>query len=58
MTLQWLREEGGADVSELNNQGYIALLLAARFGRLTLAQWLLEEGGADVGERNNAGEGL
>jgi hypothetical protein len=46
---------GGASITERNDKGYSALLLAISRRRVTTAQWLLEEGGASIEETTTAG---
>jgi hypothetical protein len=55
-TLIWLLEEGGANITDRDREGYSALLLSAMCGKLTTCKWLLEHGGADITDRTNAGK--
>lgn len=56
-TLKWLlSKEGGAKVTERNNEGASALLYAASRGHLKIVRWLLSEaGGAKLTEKSNDG---
>jgi ankyrin repeat protein len=55
-TLIWLLAEGGAKITERDDIGFSALMLAALFGNFTTCQWLLEHGGADIAEVNDEGK--
>lgn len=51
-----LSSKGGASITETNNEGFTALLLAAGAGKLEVVQYLLStEGGANITETNNEG---
>ncbi len=48
--------EGGATITEKNNNGDTALIIAACKGHLETVQWLLTEGGATITEKNKDGD--
>jgi hypothetical protein len=53
-----LSSEGGASITETNNEGNTALLLAAGAGvtcHPSIVQWLLEHGGAQITDTGNDG---
>jgi ankyrin repeat protein len=56
--MKWVLEEGGARITEMDNYGSTALLLAANNinGNFPACQWLLEHGGADIAEAKDAGK--
>jgi hypothetical protein len=51
--VQKMLADGGACITDVDQYGNPALLLAAMFGRLATCQWMLEHGGADIAEANN-----
>ena len=53
--VQWLLIVGGASITERDDLGFSALLIAALDGRLRVLQWLLAEGGADIDAHTNEG---
>jgi hypothetical protein len=54
--VQWLLAAGGATITERDDKGNSALLMAAYNGHVATAQWLLEKGGANIHETNAAGQ--
>jgi hypothetical protein len=51
-----LSSEGGASISETDDEGNTALLLATRECYPTIVQWLLEYGDAEITDTDNKGE--
>jgi hypothetical protein len=54
-TVIWLIKEGGASLTEVDDDGNTALLCALPHN-LLVATWLLEHGGADMADVNNDGQ--
>jgi hypothetical protein len=52
---QWLLSAGEASITERDDSGFSALLLAI-YGHPACAQWLLEEGGSSIEEMNTDGD--
>ena len=56
--VQWLVQEGGADIAERTNNGVTALLVAMFYCHASTVQWLLREGGSSITEVDNDGRGV
>jgi ankyrin repeat protein len=53
LIVEWLLAKGGANISEVDERGFTALLCAAKNihltdGHIQTVGWLLEHGGADI----------
>ena len=54
-TVQWLLTQGGASITEANNEDMTALLCAADGGHSSMVLWFLLEGGASITEVDDNG---
>ena len=50
--IKWLLAEGGAVITEADNDWHTPLLSAASNGQLEVVKWLLAEGGASMTEED------
>jgi hypothetical protein len=56
LMVQFLLCEAGANIREVDNNGFTALLLCCEFAEYTCALWLLEYGGAEISDVTSSGE--